>query len=576
MAQQVTQDLSTHKIFVDGNALPGTLQVVSIVVDRSINKIPVARIILKDGDAASQTFPASNSPELEPGKTVKIEAGFHNQNVVIFEGLLIKQSIRLKNGRDSFLVVECKDKAYKATLSKKNKYFVESTDSAAVESIVNTYQLQADIDSTTVNHKQLVQYNATDWDFIISRMEMNGFFVCLENGKIKCKKPTVASTGNVTTTFGSDVIGFEAQLDASHQYETVTCKAWDMATQDIAESDNQTASLTEAGDLSSASMAGKVNEKKILYTHSGKLSVEELKFWASARQTKNILSKTRGMVTCKGKFDAKPTETLTLAGFGNHYNGQHFISAVRHELKDSLWETTIQFGWWPELFTEEFNVSNASASGVLPAVQGLQIGVVTQLAGDPESEFRVQVKFPLVDNQGQGIWARIALLDAGKDRGSFFMPEIKDEVIVGFINDDPRDAVILGMLNSSKNPAGFTPSDDNHEKGFITRSKMKLTFNDDKKIILLKTPGGKEITLDEDQKTIVIKDENKNKIEMSKDGIVIESCKDIKLKAKGDIKAEGVNVEMKGTGNFKAEGSGGAKLSSSGMTDVKGSMVNIN
>jgi hypothetical protein len=97
MAAQVTQDLSTHKIFLDGALLPGTLQVVSVVVDRSINKIPLARIILKDGDAGAQDFPASNSPELQPGKTVKIEAGFHNQNQVIFEGVLIKQSIRLKN-----------------------------------------------------------------------------------------------------------------------------------------------------------------------------------------------------------------------------------------------------------------------------------------------------------------------------------------------------------------------------------------------------------------------------------------------------------------------------------------------
>lgn len=576
MAEQVTQDLSSYKIFVDGQVVPEIWQVVSIVVDRSINKIPLARLIIKDGDPATQTFPVSNSSELEPGKTIKIEAGFHNQNQTIFEGVLVKQNIRLKNGRDSFLVVECKDKAYKMTLAKKNKYFIDNKDSAAVESIVNAYGIQAEVDNTSVTHKQLVQYNCTDWDFIVSRMEMNGFFVCLDNGKIKCKRASVASSGNVTTTFGTDVLNFEAQLDASHQYETITCKAWDISGQEIAESDNQNTSLTEAGDLSSASLAGKVNEKKIQYTHSGKLTVEELKSWATGRQIKNILSKARGVVTCKGKFDAKPTETLDLQGFGNHFTGKHFISGVRHELKAGLWESSIQFGWWPELFTEQYNVNNASASGILPAVQGLQIGVVTQLESDPENEFRVQIKFPLMDNAADGIWARVALLDAGAERGSFFMPELTDEVIVGFINDDPRDAVILGMLNSSSKQAPITPSDDNHEKGFVTRSKMKLIFNDDKKSILLQTPGGKEITLDDDQKKIIIKDDNNNKIEMSKDGIIIESCKDIKMKATGDMKAEGVNVEMKGSGNFKAEGSGGAKLTSSGMTDVKGSIVNIN
>jgi Rhs element Vgr protein len=576
MPDQVTKDLSTFKIYSDGNVIPGGFQVISVVVERSVNKIPFARIILKDGDPAGQDFPVSNNAAFEPGKSVKIEAGFHNQNQSIFEGLVIRQNIRLKNGRDSFLVVECKDKAYTMTLSRKNRYFIDHTDSDAVEAIIKPYKLAPAVDATTVRHRQLVQYNSTDWDFVVSRMELNGYFVSMENGKIHCYKPEVAASPSVAVSFGDDVINFDAQLDGTYQYERVTCKAWDISTQDLAESDNQKVSIREAGDLSSATLAGKINETSIEYRHSGKLNVEELKSWATARQTKNILSKTRGMLTCKGKFDATTGSTIELKGFGNHYNGSHFISGVRHELRDSLWETTIQFGWCPELFTEQFNVNNAPAGGILPAVHGLQIGVVTKLEGDPESEFRVQLRFPLMDNKSEGIWARVALLDAGNERGSFFMPELGDEVIVGFINDDPRDAVILGMLNSSKNPAPIQPSDNNHEKGFITRSKIKLIFNDDKKILQLFTPAGKEIVLDEDQRKIILKDDFKNKIEMSKEGILIESGKDIILKATKDIKAQGVNVEMKGSGNFKAEASGGAKLSSAGTTDVKGSMVNIN
>lgn len=576
MAAQITKDLSTYKIFLNGSVLPGTMQVVSVIVERSINKIPLARIILKDGDPSTQDFPASNSNLFEPGTPVKIEAGFHNQNANIFEGVVVKQSIRLKNGRDSFLVVECKDKAYKMTLSRKNKYFIDVKDSEAVETILKSYGLKGEVATTAVKHKQLVQYSSTDWDFIVSRIEINGMVMYMDNGRLLSKKTEVASNADFSLVFGNDVISFDAQLDASHQYETVTCIAWDISTHDLAKSDNQHLSLLEAGNLSSANLAGKINEKTIEYAHSGKLNTEELKSWATARQTKNILSKARGVITCKGKFEAKPTGTISISGFGDRYKGNHFISGVRHELKESLWETTIQFGWWPELFSEQFNISNAPASALLPAVQGLQIGVVTKIEKDPEKEFRVQVRFPLMDNKSEGIWARIALLDAGKERGSFFMPDLKDEVIVGFINDDPRDAVILGMLNSSKHPAPIQPNDDNDEKGFYTRSKLKLTFDDKKKIILLHTPKGKEITLDEAQKKIILKDEFKNRIEMSENGILIESCKDIQLKAKKDINAEGVNVAMKGSGNFKAEANGGAKLSSAGTTDVKGSIVNIN
>ena len=81
-----------------------------------------------------------------------------------------------------------------------------------------------------------------------------------------------------------------------------------------------------------------------------------------------------------------------------------------------------------------------------------------------------------------------------------------------FINQDPNDAVVLGMLHSSAKPAPITASDDNHEKGFVTRSEMKVLFDDDKKTLNITTPAGKRIALDEDEGTIIVEDENSNVI----------------------------------------------------------------
>jgi len=576
MPDQPSQDLSTYKVYSGGNEMPSTINLISIVVDKSIGRVPFARLILKDGDPASQNFENSNNTGWQPGSTIKIEAGFHNHNLVIFEGIIIKQQVRLKNSIESFLVIDCKDKVYTMTLAAKNKYFIDTKDSDAVDSIAGTYGLQTDIDSTSLTHKQLVQYNCSDWDFTVARMELNGLYVFASQGRLICKKPTVGDAA-VTAIYGTDVMSFDAAIDATNQYDTVSCKAWSSSDQDVASSDNDPVSLTEAGDLSSSSLAGKVNQSKIVYNHSGRRTVDELKSWATAQQTKNILSKTRGVLTCIGKLEAVPAATLQLTGFGNHYSGKHFISGVRNELKNNVWETTIQFGWWPELFTKQFDVNQPPASGLLPAVRGLQIGLVTKLENDPESEFRIQVKLPLADNAAEGFWARVALLDAGNGRGSFFMPYVGDEVIIGFINDDPRDAVVLGMLNSGSNPAPFTPADDNYEKGFVSKNNLRITFNEDKKVILLQTPAGKSITLDDnDQNKIVVKDENNNSIEMSSGGIIIKSAKDLQLKATGDIKLEGVNVETTASGNFKAQGSGGVSIQSSGTAELKGSVVNIN
>jgi len=171
----------------------------------------------------------------------------------------------------------------------------------------------------------------------------------------------------------------------------------------------------------------------------------------------------------------------------------------------------------------------------------------------------------------------VASLDAGNDRGFFFRPEIGDEVVAGFLDEDPRHAVILGMLHSSAKSAPLQGSDDNHEKVFKSRSGMRLYFNDDKKILQIDTPAGNSITLSEDEKSIVLADQNSNKITLDADGISIESAKAFKLKAGTELTIEsGTSFSAKGGTELKLEGSTQAELSSSAVTKVSGSMVQIN
>jgi len=226
---------------------------------------------------------------------------------------------------------------------------------------------------------------------------------------------------------------------------------------------------------------------------------------------------------------------------------------------------------------------DAPAAGLAGGVRGLQIGVVVQLQNDPDGEDRIRVRIPMIDNNGQGIWTRMASLDAGENRGAFFRPEIGDEVIVGFINDDPRDAVVLGMLNSSAKPAPLSAQDVNHEKGFTTRSKMHLLFNDDTKTITIDTPAGNSIKIDEQGMKIEIKDQNKNSITMGADGIKIESPMNIDIKAgvnlslaaAASLSIGGASLGVKADGNLSMEGAL-AKLSAQGITEISGSLVKIN
>ena len=222
-------------------------------------------------------------------------------------------------------------------------------------------------------------------------------------------------------------------------------------------------------------------------------------------------------------------------------------------------------------------VNTPSASGLLPAIRGLHIGKVTHLEGDPAGENRIQVKLPTISTTDDGIWARVATLDAGKERGTFFLPEIDDEVVIGFLNDDPRFPVVLGMVHSSAKPAPLTASDENPEKAFVSREKLVMRFNDDKKSITLETPGGRVVTLDDDKKEISLSDQSGNAIRLSESGIVIESAGELTIKAKKAIKMESkMDVALKANTTFKAEGSAGVEVSSSATAVLKGALVQIN
>jgi len=569
-------DLPTFKILSENNQLSEEYHVMSIIVSKSVNKISYAKIILKDGNPSTEDFPLSNQDFFIPGKSIEIQAGYHGEVETIFKGIVIKHAIKAINRKPSYLIIDCKDESVKLTIGRKNRYFSESTDSEIVEEILGNYTLRKDVESSTFQHKEMVQYYSTDWDFIVSRAEKNALVVIPDDGEIKIKKPEVESEAHLTLVYGATILDFEAEIDSRNQFSTVKSASWDYANQEIVETEGEDPGINQAGNLSETNLAHVIGLNELELKHSGQVLETELQAWSDAAMQKSILSKIRGRVRCQGFANVKPGNTLELSGVGDRFTGKVFVSGITHQIADNTWHTDIHFGMDPKWFSKSEDIIDTPSAGLVPGISGLQIGVVTQLQDDPDGEDRILVKLPIIDSNEEGIWARISTLDAGNNRGSFFRPEIDDEVIVGFINDDPRDPIVLGMLNSSAKPAPITASDDNHEKGFVTRSEIKVIFDDDKKSITIETPNGNVVTISDDDGGIKIEDENGNFIEMNADGITIESQSDINIKASGDINVEGTNITNSANAQFTAEGSGGAEVSSASTTVIQGGIVQIN
>ncbi|MEZ4875155.1 MAG: type VI secretion system tip protein VgrG [Flavobacteriaceae bacterium] len=568
-------DLATFKVLIDGSELSAVYQVKNITVEKEVNRIPFAQLVFFDGEAAEQDFKLSNEDLLIPGKEIEIKAGYHNDDETIFKGIIIKHSLKIRENA-SVLVVECRDKAVKMTIGRKSAYYYESSDAEIIEEITGKYSLEQEVESTNYTHAELVQFNASDWDFIMTRAQANGKITTVDNGKITVAKPDFSQEEIETVVFGSSLLGFDAEIDARNQFSTITAYGWNPADQELVETEAADPGISLNGNLDTTSLAEIIGLENLELKHGGNNNSTLLQDWSDAKSLFQQMAKIRGSIKFQGIAPVKPGVMLKLEGVGDRFNGKVFISAVRHEISDGNWTVDAQFGFNPEWFSETYDIHQEPAAGLLPAVNGLQIGLVSQLEEDPNGEERILVKLPIVNNEEQGIWARVASLDAGENRGAFFRPEIGDEVIVGFINDDPNHAVVLGMLHSSAKPAPIVASDDNHEKGFFTRSEMKILFNDEKKSITIETPAGKKITLDEDAGTIVIEDENSNVFTLDSSGVVLETAGDFNIKATGDLNLEGTNVNIKANAQLKAEGSAGAEVSTSAIAVVKGSLVQIN
>jgi Rhs element Vgr protein len=580
-------------LFSNGTAVPGTTQVVSVSVRKTVNRIPVAEIVVLDGDMPQKDFPVSNADHFKPGRAIKINAGYGSDEETIFEGIVVKHGIKITGDNYSRLIVECRDKAVGMTVGRKNANYVDSKDSDIITKLIgNCSGLTADVGSTETQHKEVVQYYCTDWDFMLSRAEVNGLLVIVDAAKVSVKPPATSGTPALKVTYGTDLMEFHADIDARTQFSKVQGVSWDQKNQAIVQQQAAPKTLNEQGNMDSSSLAKVLGLSSFRLQTPAPLESTMLKSWVDGQQVKAGLARIRGRMKFQGSAKAKAGELIELEGVGNRFSGKVFVSSVNHEVRDGNWITEVEFGMPQNWFAESRDLVAPPASGLLPGIEGLHVGVVKKLDADPEGQYKVQVSIPVLEAETDGVWARLMQFYASDGIGAFFVPEIGDEVVLGYFNNDPSNPVILGSLYSSKRKPAYELTADNFKKAIVTKSKLKLEFDDEKKVITVITPGKNQIVISDDGKSILLKDQTGNQAKLSEDGILLDSPKDITISAKGkvsisatgnveidskaDIKAGATNINHTAKAGFTAKGNASAEISASGQTTVKGSMVMIN
>jgi Rhs element Vgr protein len=573
--QAEARSVATVSILSEGSQIPDSISVLSIVVDREVDRIPAATIVVQDGEASRQTFAVSNGEQFAPGKTIEIHAGYRNDEETLFKGVVVRHSVKVRKNV-SLLVVECRHACVKMTTRPANAYFHEMSDQDVADQLLAKHGLTVETGGSAVTHAELVQYDATDWDFLLCRAEANGCWVIAEDDKVTFAPPDLGQEPVLSLEYGATIHDLDLEIDARLQYKAYKALAWDPASQSLlGQIEGADPSAPPAGNLAADALADVTANESLEYRHVA-VPESELQPWADAAIRRSRLGKIRGKLRTDGTGLVRPGQLISIAGSGERFDGTVVVTGVRHQIEKGNWETVLQLGQSPARFAETFTVHQPAAAALIPSVHGMQIGVVTNLE-DPIGENRVQVRMPMINPDDDGAWMRVATLDAGDGRGTFFRPEIGDEVVVGFLNNDPRHGIILGMLHSSGKPAPIEAANDNHEKGYVSRSGITIHIDDDKKVLTLSTPGGHEAILDDTAQKLTLKDSNGNSIVMDAQGITIESVMDLKLSAAKDMAIEGgANMELSGGSSAKLSGGASAELSAGGNTTVKGAVVQIN
>lgn len=522
-----SHDLVTFKIWSNDLDLTSRIGVLSFTIHREVNKVAYAVLQVADGDIPAQTMPSSDEDWFLPGKTIKIDLGHHLQETPVFEGVIVRHEVRVLPNRHPVLVIECKDKAVKMTRVRKSSYFYDLTDSDLFSQLVDAQGLQHEIQNTSEQHKSIVQYHCTDWDFMLTRADAQGLLVWTNDGKINIQKPDFNATPRLTLSYTShQILEFEACLDARNSVNGVEANYWDSPDQEVVQEAANEPNGHEQGNVSSSDMGDVLQAEPHQLYHGGELGTGQTQNWADSALQRSRLAKIRGRVAIIGWSDIGLGDWIAFDGMGSRFNGPAFVSGLRHEVRNGVWTTHIEFGLTPVPYARQYasDLADLPAGGLTPPIQGLHIGKVTRLEHDEaNSGHLVQVVIPYLGVASDGIWARLSLPTAGDSRGIVFYPEIGDEVVVGFVHNDPNHAIVLGAMHSINAVSPVTPADDNPEKGIYCREGMRVVFNDQDKSITLDTPAGNRVVLSDNERSIVLEDQRGAKIELNDQGITLDA-----------------------------------------------------
>lgn len=489
--------------------------VLEIVVDESLHEPSKFTIKIHNvyGSASENSEPWKNEEYYNIGDQILI--GFeasNTQDPKFREGEIEKQlidgeitGIEVNFSRESkaHVVLRCHDVSHRLYRGRSNQSFLNSTDTDIVRLIAQQAGIKIGrLDESGVVHEHVYQENQTNIDFLRERAAKIGFELFVQDNKIHFHKPEGQNALKLEWT--KDLTSFDVKVNSAEQVSSVQVNSWDYSQKElISETATKEQLVTETGNSNGSSIAQQFKMKespKMIVVDRPVDSAEEAKQMAQALCNEIGGKFVTADAEAVGSPEIRPGKVVELKDMGNRYSGKYYITGTRHY----YFKRTYTTGFKVRGLKDDSLLSTLSPKTHLQPGQTLLVGIVTN-NNDPQNLGRVKVKFPTLTMDHESHWARVVGLGAGDGRGFYCLPEIQDEVLVGFEHGDIHRPYIMGGVWNGVDKTVETVADtvlngQVRRRTFKTRTGHMIQFieednSDSKAGIYIQTKNGQTVHL---------------------------------------------------------------------------------
>jgi phage protein D len=475
-------------------------------------------------------------------------------------------------------VVTGLDLRHRLTRGVKVRTFLSMTDGAVVTKIARENGLRVDVDrdyKPTIN-EYLLQC-CSDFEFIEERARAIGFDWWVQNDVLSFKKPVRQGT-TVKVIWGRTLRRFRLRLSSAETGSVAEVRGWDPVQQQaiVGTAPIGTGGLATDAPLAETSVNGAMSSfraTRVAWGTPASNGTEAKKLAeAVAAQLGSEQAVAKGEVL--GDPAIRPGVILDVDGLARSLCGRYRLTRVEHLLRaGEPYSTRFESGGaCDHTLVDLLNGGSrgAAAGPAAPALGASLVVAVVTNKDDPRRQGRVKVSFAGVAEAAESTWARVVSVGAGKSRGIQVIPDVGDEVLVGFEYGDLRRPLVIGGLWSGRhaNPAHPTAGG---KDGAVWQTKggHNLSMSDatgSENYIRLAHSSGK---------TALRFGIDESSLETEAD-FTVDSARAVNIKGKSNITVEAQNITVKAGVKLVLEGGAGVEIKTNGQLKIDGSVVDVN